>query len=257
MNETRTPITLYTYAMSPFAAKVHCFLLYKRLDFECFYINPLHVKRDLPVGRQIPVVTIGDESRGDSTPIGLWLDERFPDGPRLLPESGAERDPLLKLDDWISQRLIPASFRLFPGPGLDKYRNGWKLGSVMGQTAEGGLPWLLRAGWPALVTRVGFVKRLVAQADDGLPVAESKRKLYDTFCGHLEGGPFLCGRDAPSMPDLAAYTQFALFWAHGFHGGRDILDYPEIMGWLERMKPHVSGEPPLIPRGVGKHELPG
>jgi Glutathione S-transferase, N-terminal domain len=41
-------IRLYTYAMSPYAAKVHCFLLYKRLDFECFYINPLQVKRDLP-----------------------------------------------------------------------------------------------------------------------------------------------------------------------------------------------------------------
>jgi hypothetical protein len=37
--------------MSPFAAKVHCFLLYKRLDFECFYINPLRVKQDLPLGR--------------------------------------------------------------------------------------------------------------------------------------------------------------------------------------------------------------
>lgn len=47
-------IRLYTYVMSPFAAKVHCFLLYTQLDFECFYINPPRVKRDLPVGRQIP-----------------------------------------------------------------------------------------------------------------------------------------------------------------------------------------------------------
>ena len=31
-------IRLSTYAMSPYAAKVHCFLLYKKLDFECFYI---------------------------------------------------------------------------------------------------------------------------------------------------------------------------------------------------------------------------
>ena len=88
-------ITLYTYAMSPYAAKVHCFLLYKQLDFECFYVNPMRVKEDLPVGREVPVLTVGDESRADSTPIGLWLDELFPDHPRLLPEEGKERDRLL------------------------------------------------------------------------------------------------------------------------------------------------------------------
>jgi glutathione S-transferase len=55
-NASKRRVRLYTDAMSPYAAKVHCFLLYKGLDFECFYINPLRVKRDLPVGRQIPVV---------------------------------------------------------------------------------------------------------------------------------------------------------------------------------------------------------
>jgi glutathione S-transferase len=113
------PVTLYTYVMSPYAAKVHCFLLYKRLRFECFYINPLRVKQDLPAGRQIPVVTIGGESRADSTPIGLWLDERIPQLPRLLPESGDEREQLLKIDDWITHCLIPGSFRFFPGEGID------------------------------------------------------------------------------------------------------------------------------------------
>jgi hypothetical protein len=29
------PIRLYTYVMSPFAAKVHCFLLYKGLEWIC------------------------------------------------------------------------------------------------------------------------------------------------------------------------------------------------------------------------------
>ena len=43
-------LRLYTYAMSPYAAKVHCFLLYKGLAFEPYYINPLRVRRELPVG---------------------------------------------------------------------------------------------------------------------------------------------------------------------------------------------------------------
>ncbi len=44
------PVRLYTCAMSPYAAKVHCFLLYQQLDFECCYIKPLRVKQDLPLG---------------------------------------------------------------------------------------------------------------------------------------------------------------------------------------------------------------
>ena len=75
---------------------------------------------------------------------------------------------------------------------------------------------------------------------------ESKRKLYETFLGHLEGGPFLCGRDAPSLPDFSAYPQFALYWCHGFHGGRDILEYPELMAWLGLMRQFVSGDPPHV-----------
>ena len=161
-------IRLYTYAMSPYAAKVHCFLLYKGLDFECFYINPLRVRKDLPVGRQVPVVTVDGESRADSTPIGLWLDERFPDRPRLLPEGGEERERLLAADDWVTNHLIPGSFRSYPGEGIDRVLNGWKLSHVMANTARGGLPRVLRAAWPFFIKRVGFVRRLVAQADNGL-----------------------------------------------------------------------------------------
>lgn len=249
-------IRLYTYAMSPFAAKVHCFLLYKKLDFECFYINPRRVKRDLPVGHQIPVLTIGSESRADSTPIGLWLDERFPASPPLLPATGEERARLLGLDDWVTNHLIPGSFRSYPGAGIDHFLNGWKLSNVMAKTAQGGLPLLLRAAWPMVVTRVAFVRRLVAQADNGLPVPEAKRKLYDEFLAHLGDGPFLAGRDTPSLPDLAAYPQFALYYSTGFRGGEDIRERPELMAWLGRMRPYVSGDPPLVPEHVRKRELP-
>jgi len=249
-------VTLYSYAMSPFAAKVHAFLLYKQLDFECFYVNPLRVRRELPLGHQVPVVRIGQESRADSTPIGLWLDERFPETQRLLPGPGAEREQLLKVDAWISDRLIPGSFRAYPGPGLDRFRNGWRLGSVMARTANGGLPWIVRAVWPLLVPRVGFVRRLVARANDGLPLAESKRALNEAFLGHLDGGPFVCGRTAPSLPDFSAYPQFALYWAYDFHGAREIAEYPELMAWLARMRPFVSGDPPLVPAHLGRRPLP-
>jgi len=249
-------IRLYTYAMSPFAAKVHCFLHFKGLDFECFYINPLRVRQDLPIGKQIPVVTVGTESRADSTPIGLWLDEVFPDRPLLLPVEPEARRRLLSLDEWVSDHLIPGSFRSYPGDGINRYLNGWKLSYVMSKTARGGLPMWLRAAWPLVVSRIAFAKRLVAMADNGLPVAEAKRQLYADFLARLEGGLFLGGRDTPSLPDLSAYPQFALFYATGFRGGEDILEQPELMNWLRRMKPYVSGEPPLVPPQVRVRDLP-
>jgi glutathione S-transferase len=201
-------------------------------------------------------VTIGDESRADSTPIGLWLDERFPELPRLLPESGDERERLLKIDDWITHCLIPGSFRFFPGEGLDRWLNGWRLSHVMNKTARGGLPLMLRAAWPLFIQRVPFVRRLLEMADDGLPLQESKRKRYRQFIAHLDAGPFLAGRAMPSLADLAAYPQFALFYVTGFRGSEDILEYPEIMSWLRRMGRYVSGTPPLVPAIVRKRELP-
>ncbi|MEN8159772.1 MAG: glutathione S-transferase family protein [Myxococcota bacterium] len=249
-------IRLYSYAMSPYAAKVHCFLLYKQLEFECFYVNPLRARRELPVGRQVPVLSVGDESRADSTPIGLWLDDLFPDSKRLLPDAPGEREHLLALDDWVTSRLIPGCFRSYPGEGVDRFVNGWNLSRVMANTAHSGLPWPMRLAWPLVITRVAFVNRLIAEANDGLPARESKWKLYEEFLARLEGGPFLGGREAPSLPDLAAYPQFALYHAHGFRRGDDILREPDLVAWLTRMRPHLRGEPPLVPPRLERRALP-
>ena len=249
-------VRLYTYAMSPFAAKVHCFLLYKGVEFECFYINPLRVRKDLPVGVQIPVVTVGAESRADSTPIGLWLDELFPDHPPLLPRDGPEREHLIALDDWVTENLICTSFRSYPGTGINRFLNAWKLATVMAHTAQGGLPLRLRAAWPLIIGRVGFARRQVALADDGLPVRVSKFKRYDEFLARLEGGPFLAGRDEPSLPDFSAYPQFALYYVTGFRGGDDIVERPALMQWLRCMRPYLEGKPPLLPSHARTRELP-
>lgn len=43
----------------------------------------------------------------------------------------------------------------------------------------------------------------------------------------------------------AAHPRFALHDRVGFRGGEDILGRPAIMIWLMRMKPYVSGSPPM------------
>ena len=42
----------------------------------------------------------------------------------------------------------------------------------------------------------------------------------------------------------------------GFRGGDDILEHPELMAWLGRMRPFVDGEPPLVPAVVRRKALP-
>ncbi len=115
---------------------------------------------------------------------------------------------------------------------------------------------MLRAAWPLFIKRLAFVRRLLEMADDGLPMEASKRKLYQQFIAHLAAGPFLAGRAEPSLADLAAYPQFALFYLTDFRGGEDILEYPAILSWLRRMSRCVSGTPPLVPAVVRKRELP-
>ncbi len=72
----------------------------------------------------------------------------------------------------------------------------------------------------------------------------------------IEAIQLVTHRFIDSLPDLAAYPQFALYWAHGFHGATDIQEYPALMEWLARMRPYVSGEPALVPPAVRKRELP-
>lgn len=95
---------LYSYALSPYAGKVHAFLNFKQLPFRVHYVNPLRAAKELDFTGQhfVPVVRIGEQWRADSTPIGLWLDEVFPELP-LLPEGDAERTAILAIDQWAKQ----------------------------------------------------------------------------------------------------------------------------------------------------------
>ena len=252
-------ITLYTYAMSPYAAKVHCFLLYKGLDFDCFYINPLRIKKDLPVGFQIPVLKIDEESRADSSPIGQWLDERFPDAPQLLPNSGIERDKAIELDNWVSHVFIAHHFRNYPGIGLNmrRIRNAWRLGGVMRKTASRGIPFLLFLIWPLVIGTVGFVRRMVRMANTDLSLKEARIHLFKELEEKLDGGPFLGGRQDPSMADFAAFPQLYIPYLIEFEGSEDFLEYPKIVDWMNSVKPYIEkGIPSLVPPVAVKRKAP-
>jgi glutathione S-transferase len=242
------PVTLYNFAMSPFGIKVHAFLLFKRLNFHVNYLYPLTFRKEIPTGKQLPVVQVGSDSCADSTPIGLWLDELFPQQPMLLPPEGPEREQLLAIDDWVTHRLIPITFRIPQEPGFNwsRIRNGWRLAHVMNQTCNGGLPRWLELAWPLVVGSQPFVKRMLAMADPDQSIAAVKETMYREFCEHLAGGPFLGGRARPSLPDLAAYPQVLVPWLVGMDDAAYFLDYPELVEWMQRVAPWIAGNPPLM-----------
>lgn len=252
-------ITLYTFTMSPYAQKVHCYLQYKGLPFRCFYINPLRLKKDLPVGTQVPALTVGDQSKTDSSAIGLWLDELFPNHARLLPEDPKQKETVLKIDQWVTHRLIPGNFRYYPGVGFTPRRvlNGWRLGQILHKTSHGGIPLTLQVMWPLILSQLGFLKDMVEMTDQHVPLKQANKVLREEFLEHLGNGPFLGGMMKPSLADLSAYPHFVTPYLGGFRGAEGILEYPEIVSWLQRVRGYLNDTPPLMPAVTIKREFPG
>ena len=66
-------ITLYTYALSPFGMKVYWALVLKKLPFSLVFVSPGEPVEIAFTGqRLVPVVTVGDQWKQDSTPIVQW-----------------------------------------------------------------------------------------------------------------------------------------------------------------------------------------
>ncbi len=243
-------IALYSYALSPFAAKVHCFLCHQRLAFDTVYVNPLRVREELPLGRQVPVLRIGDELRNDSTPIGVRLDERFPDRPALLPRDPEARRRVRALDDWVTETLIPVVFRTMLAAGEPlraRIRNRRRGARVLHATVPAGIPLSLRLVYPFVITRPVFIRRLLAATDPSRSSEELLAQMREEFVRHLAGGPFLGGEPQPTLADLSAYPQFALPYLAGYDRGDHFGHSEPLLGWFRRVAARLAGTAPLLP----------
>lgn len=237
---TDNAITLYSYEFSPYAAKVRCFLGLKELDYQTHYVNPLRARAELPVGHQVPVLKIGGEARNDSTPIGLWLDERFPERPPLLPEAGPERERLLEMDREIARRFIPLSFRLliaFGEPLGVRFRNRGLGARAVDRTTPGGYP--LRWLHPFMVSRIGFIRRQIEATDLNRPNGALLDDAAADIVAWLEGAAFMGGRDRPSLPDLSAFAVLSLPYLAGYAGADGIERHPALMDWFARVRAYL------------------
>jgi glutathione S-transferase len=253
---TQPQITLYSFEFSPFASKVRCFLGRKGLDYSTTYVRPFHEKEDLPLGHQVPALTIGEEARNDSTPIGIWLDEMFPDRPTLLPPAGPERDRLLEIDAWVTKKLVPLSFRFMVAHGASvpkRLRNRKRGAQAVHKTSGYPQPW--RSLHPFVITRAGFIRKIMAQTDPSQSNADLLAEVADELVANLEGGAYFAGRTEPSLPDFAAYAQFALPYRAGYDDVDAIEDYPDLMAWITRVRAHLPDSADLAPDLVERNWL--
>lgn len=240
-------IKLYGYPTSPFVLKTGCHLKYKQLAFEFVPVDPVTREQiRFSNQRQVPVLSIDDEWKNDSSPIAIWLDEKFPEKP-ILGSNDSERETILRIDDWISAQLLPSRFRaaLHWDNAWDAIRNGWILASAMNNAIA--IPWYLRVTWALLIKRADFLHRMVNKLDLEEPLWDMHERLADELSRHFAGGPFLGGLPTPSLADLSAYPIIIFSHLMGLHGRNVYLERPDIVDWCKLVQVHLPENPLLVP----------
>jgi glutathione S-transferase len=194
-------------------------------------------------GTQVPVLKIGDEWRTDSSKIGLWLDEVFPEK-RLVSETTAEREQIIAIDDWASDQFIPGMvFRAaVDGPMDDAFRKrAWRLADIVSSGAT--LPDDVKKAWPDLLGQAPFIQTIVYQLDRTEPLPKMQMRLFGELIAHLGEGPYLGGQSAPSLADFAIYPQIMFPYQVGLMDSLPVLAHPTVGPWLERVSQHLPRNP--------------
>lgn len=236
-------IRLYGYATSPFVMKVAAYLKFKQLDYEMVPVRPVSNEQiRFTNQRKVPVLQIGEEWRTESSELGWWLDELYPE-PTL--DCAQEQDcfKIRDIDGWISNSLIPARFREAVD-WTDQWtalRAGWRLSQIVNGHTPIPLHWRLL--WPFAIRRAPFILDMVNGLDRKEPMEVMRNRVMDEFEGHLAQGPYLGGRATPSLADLSAYPVLISGWLMGL--GRDYpwMARPKILHWMEAVQSHLPNNP--------------
>lgn len=247
MSVASTPIRLYSYPTSPYAQKVGCYLKYKQLDYELVGVNPMtNAEIRFTQQRRVPVLKIGDEWRLESSELGLWLDELYPENP-IMPADTSAKAEILSIDRWVSDSVIPAHFRRaveWENP-IHSIQNGWKLARAVHDATP--LQWYARVIWPFAVRRAPFIVHMIRGMDLRESIADQITRLQKEFVEHLQGGPFFAGQSKPTLADLSAFPVVVSGHLMGMKTRRSLLDNPDINSWSKRVQSHLPDNPLLVP----------
>lgn len=116
-------VTLHQWEISPFCQKVARMLKFKRVEFETINYNGVlgaKVPMLSKVGK-VPVLDINGQRIQDSTRIARYLDETYPDLPRLYPLDPIQKAYAELWEDWADELLYfyEIHFRVSDADALD------------------------------------------------------------------------------------------------------------------------------------------
>jgi glutathione S-transferase len=234
------PITLYSFAISPFVHKVAAMLDYKRLPYRTVFIHPTKKAEIAFSGKKlVPIIDDDGTIVEDSTDILLYLEDKYPTPP-ALPADPAARKAVLALEDWIDAVLGPD---FFVANNLGRPANRKRVIGALARTAP--LNAVERVVLPLLS---GFIlRKAIATAAGKLPRAS---QVLDAFEERLAGGPYLGGQPAVSLADLAAYGELSFIVDNELDGADAIRGRAKIAAWMSRVRPLTSGGRRMLPADV-------
>ena len=106
-NHSTSPVVLHQWEISPFCQKIAKALRYKGIPYEAVDYNGLLGSKVAGLSKvgKVPVLDIDGKRIQDSTKIARYLDEAYPDLPRLYPADPLERAQIELWEDWSDELL--------------------------------------------------------------------------------------------------------------------------------------------------------